>query len=86
MKDIEILKILGDRLEFFHKQKGFIQASLATNFDKSVDTISNIERDKMLFFWNFFMIASVLEVSLDDLMHFPSTGNRKSNDYSMSKE
>lgn len=82
MKDIEIRKILGDRLSFFRKQKGFTQESLAAKIEKSVDTISNIERAKnAVSFEIVVMIASVLEVSLDDLMSFPNAGNRKSNDY-----
>ena len=82
MKDIEIRKILGDRLAFFRKQKGFTQESLAAKIEKSVDTISNIERAKnAVSFEIVVMIASVLEVSLDDLMSFPNTGSKKSNDY-----
>jgi transcriptional regulator with XRE-family HTH domain len=55
---------------------------LAAKIDKSVDTISNIERAKnAVSFEIIVMIASVLEVSLDDLMNFPNAGNRKSNDY-----
>ena len=82
MKDIEIRKILGDRLTFFRKQKGFTQESLAAKIEKSVDTISNIERAKnAVSFEIVVMIASILEVSLDDLMSFPNAGNRKSSDY-----
>jgi transcriptional regulator with XRE-family HTH domain len=82
MKDIEIRKILGDRLAFFRKQNGFTQEGLAAKIDKSVDTISNIERAKnAVSFEIVVMIASVLEVSLDDLMSFPNAGSKKSNDY-----
>jgi transcriptional regulator with XRE-family HTH domain len=82
MKDTEIRKILSNRLAFFRKQKGFTQESLAAKINKSVDTISNIERARnAVSFEIVVMIANVLEISLDDLMIFPETGNRKSNDY-----
>jgi len=82
MKETEIRKILSDRVAFFRKQKGFTQESLAAQIGKSEDTISNIERARnAVSFEIIVMIAEALEISIDDLMTFPSTPGRKTGDY-----
>ena len=82
MTEIEIRKILGERLAFFRKQKGFTQESLAAKINKSEDTISNIERARnAVSFEIMVLIVNVLEINLDDLMTFPNTPTRKTSDY-----
>ncbi|MBL0725516.1 MAG: helix-turn-helix transcriptional regulator [Alphaproteobacteria bacterium] len=87
MKDIEIRKILGDRLAFFRKQKRFTQESLAAKINKSVDTVSNIERAKnAVSFEIVVMIVNILEISIDDLITFPNIPSKKANDYKYIKK
>ncbi len=82
MKEIEIRKILGERITFFRKQKNFTQELLAAKIGKSDDTISNIERARnAVSFEIVVLIAEALEISLDDLMTFPETPSRKAGDY-----
>lgn len=46
MKESEFSRLLGQRIKKLRKAKGLSQEDLAESIDKSVDTISNIERGK----------------------------------------
>ncbi len=66
------LKLLGLRVQFFRQQKDITQEYLAEKIDKTVDTVSNIERgvgfariDTLI------DICNVLSIELADLFAFP---------------
>ena len=66
------LKLIGLRIQFLRQQKDLTQEDLANAINKTVDTISNIERGVGFARLDTLMnIASTLEAELSDLFDFP---------------
>ena len=64
--------LIGLRVQFLRQQKDLTQEDLAGAIDKTVDTISNIERGVGFARLDTLMnIAFTLEVELSDLFDFP---------------
>lgn len=79
MESDELKRLFGQRLQSLRRSKGMTQEQLADASDKSVDTISNIERG----FSNTrietaYAIASALGVNLAELYEFglPNVGDK----------
>lgn len=47
MKEDDFIKVLGFKVKKLRKEQGLSQEQLAEKIDKSVDTVSNIERGKV---------------------------------------
>ncbi len=83
MKQVDIRKEFGLRVQFFRKERGLTQAVLAEKIDRTEDTISNIERGiSSTRIETAAKIAEILKISLPDLFDLPlPTGhNREKSD------
>ena len=80
MKQDDFLQVLGHRIKKFRKAKGLSQEQLAEAIDKSVDTISNVERrNGSTSLDTVFKIANALDVQIFELfqVHDMSSTDKK---------
>ncbi len=71
-KHIEILKLVGNRVQFFRQQSKLTQEELAFRINKSKDTISNIERGSAgTTFETLIDLCEELNVNMSDLFDIP---------------
>ncbi len=83
MKQTDIRKEFGLRVQFFRKECGLTQAELAEKIDRTEDTVSNIERGiSSTRIETAARIAEVLKISLPDLfdLPLPTRRNREKSD------
>ena len=72
-KHIEILKMIGTRVQFFRQQRGLTQEELAFKINKSKDTISNIERGSAgTTFETLIDLSEELKINMADLFDIPA--------------
>lgn len=77
MKQADIRKEFGLRVQFFRKEKGLTQAELAERIDRVEDTVSNIERGlSSTRIETAARIADVLGIQLSDLFDLPIFAGR----------
>jgi len=77
MKQSDILKEFGLRVQFLRKEKGLTQAELAEKIERTEDTISNIERGiSSTRIETAARIAEALKVQLSDLFDLPLFAGR----------
>ena len=67
-KHDKVIKSIGNKVQYYRKMKGFTQEELADKVNKTVDTISNIERGIFgVKIETLFDISEALNVELCDL-------------------
>jgi transcriptional regulator with XRE-family HTH domain len=83
MKQVDIRKEFGLRVQFFRKERGLTQADLAEKIYRTEDTISNIERGiSSTRIETAARIAEALNIPLTDLFDLPlsTSKNREKSD------
>lgn len=87
MKQTDIRKEFGQRVQFFRKERGLTQAALAEKIDRTEDTISNIERGiSSTRIETAANIAEVLKIPLTDLFDLPLFNGRNREKSELIKE
>lgn len=70
-KDIEFLKLFGERLKMLRREKNITQSQLAFEADIQISQISRIERGLInTTITNVKVIAKVLDISVKELFDF----------------
>jgi transcriptional regulator with XRE-family HTH domain len=87
MKQTDIRKEFGLRVQFFRKQRRLTQAELAEKIERTEDTISNIERGiSSTRIETAARIAEVLKIQLTDLFDLPLFAGRNREKSELIKE